>query len=51
MTHHPTHAPHHGHDVPPDELEPGANPVEPDQGPIPPVVPADDEGPAAPPAV
>ena len=43
MPHAHSPKPHHpNHDVP-EEFEPGAQPVEPDQGPVPPLVPDDPE--------
>jgi len=41
-TQHP-HKPHPSHDVAADDPEPGMLPVDPDQGPVPPVIPADPE--------
>lgn len=42
-TTHIQHKAHPSHDVPTDDPEPGMLPVEPDQGPVPPVIPADPE--------
>ncbi len=51
MATHVPHKPHHPGNDQPGEPDPGLHPVEPDQGPIPPVVPTDDDGQAPAPAV
>ena len=43
MPNHTPHKPHHRHAEDEDDPEPGMLPVEPDTGPIPPIVPADHE--------
>lgn len=40
---HKPHTPHPSHDVEADDPEPGMLPVDPDQGPVPPVIPLDPE--------
>ncbi|MEO8279831.1 MAG: hypothetical protein ABI564_09080 [Ideonella sp.] len=44
MTSHLPHKPHHSHNESPAEPEPGLHPVEPDEGPVPPAIPLDDDG-------
>ncbi|MDE2092711.1 MAG: hypothetical protein KGL99_03475 [Burkholderiales bacterium] len=43
MPSHTPRKPHRHHDAESDDPEPGSMPVEPDQGPVPPVVPDDPE--------
>jgi hypothetical protein len=43
MSMHPPRHAHRPHDVEPDDPEPGSMPVEPDQGPVPPIIPEDPE--------
>ena len=43
MSHAHTSKPHHPNNDVPEEFEPGAPPVEPDEGPIPPLIPDDPE--------
>lgn len=44
MANHSPHKPHHPHGEPPGETEPGLHPIEPDQGPITPPIPEEDDG-------
>ena len=43
MATHKPHTPHPSHDVEGEDPEPGMLPVDPDQGPVPPVIPLDPE--------
>lgn len=43
MTATPLHPPRRPNDDPPDEFEPGPQPVEPDEGPVPADIPGDPE--------
>ena len=43
MLTHASHKPHRPHTSEPDDPEPGALPVDPDQGPMPPILPEDGE--------
>jgi hypothetical protein len=43
MLSHSSHKPHRTHANEPDDPEPGSLPVDPDQGPVPPIIPGDPE--------